>query len=111
MSKRIIPQIIYKGQVLQREELCKERLVFRVPKAVYDHVLDRLGGKTKLPKVPPQPAAIHFLAYDYIESEPVDGSIRTIGFIEEHCTGVYKVQEAFSTLLTFLRKIYIVMQY
>ena len=98
VSKRIIPQIIYKGQVLQREELCKKGLYFVCPKAVYDHVLDRLGGKTKLPKVPPQPAAIHFLAYDYIESEPVDGSIRTIGFIEEHCTGVYKVQEAFSTV-------------
>ncbi len=99
VSKRIIPQIIYKGQVLQREELCRSGLYFVCPKPVYDRVLERLGGKEKLPQFPTQPAAIHFVAYDYIEGTPVeDGKIRPLGVVEEYCTTVYKVQEAFSAV-------------
>ena len=45
VSKRIIPQLIYKGQVLQREDLCRTGLFFVCPKAVYDRVLNRLGEK------------------------------------------------------------------
>ena len=98
VSKRIIPQIIYKGQVLQREELCRSGLYFVCPKPVYDRVLDRLGGKEKLPQFPTQPAAIHFVAYDYLTDEVEDGQIRPLGIIEEYCTTVYKVQEAFSAV-------------
>jgi len=99
VSKRIIPQIIYKGQVLQREELCKSGLYFVCPKPVYDRVLERLGGKDKLPQFPTQPAAIHFVAYDYLHDIPVeDGKIKPLGIVEEYCTTVYKVQEAFSAV-------------
>lgn len=98
VSKRIIPQIIYKGQVLQREELCRSGLYFVCPKPVYDRVLDRLGGKEKLPQFPTQPAAIHFVAYNYLDDEVGDGQIRPLGIIEEYCTTVYKVQEAFSAV-------------
>lgn len=99
VSKRIIPQIIYKGQVLQREELCRSGLYFVCPKPVYDRVLERLGGKEKLPQFPTQPAAIHFVAYDFLPDIPVmDGTIRPLGIIEEYCTTVYKVQEAFSAV-------------
>lgn len=99
VSKRIIPQIIYKGQVLQREELCRSGLYFVCPKPVFDRVIERLGGKDKLPQFPTQPAAIHFVAYDYLENETVeDGKIRPLGIIEEYCTTVYKVQEAFSAV-------------
>lgn len=98
VSKRIIPQIIYKGQVLQREELCRSGLYFVCPKPVYDRVLDRLGGKGKLPQFPTQPAAIHFVAYDYLTDKIEDGQIRPLGIIEEYCTTVYKVQEAFSAV-------------
>lgn len=98
VSKRIIPQIIYKGQVLQREELCKTGLYFVCPKAVYDRVLNRLGGKEKLPVFPSQAASIHFLAYDYIEGESEDGTIVPLNILEEHNTVVYKVQEAFSSV-------------
>lgn len=97
VSKRIIPQIIYKGQVLQREELCRSGLFLVCPKPVYQRILDRLGGTDKLPKFPSQPASINFIAYDTIE-EPTDGKITPLGIIEEHCTTVYKVQEAFSSL-------------
>lgn len=97
VSKRIIPQLIYKGQVLQREDLCRIGLFFVCPKAVYDRVLNRLGGRERIPTFPTQPASIHFVAYDYTEP-PRDGSITQLGIVEEHCTTVYKVQEAFSSM-------------
>lgn len=97
VSKRIIPQLIYKGQVLQREDLCKTGLFFVCPKAVYDRVLNRLGGKDRIPRFPTQPASIHFLAYDY-QGGSADGAITSLGILEEHCTTVYKVQEAFSSM-------------
>lgn len=97
VSKRIIPQLVYKGQVLQREDLCRTGLFFVCPKPVYDRVINRLGGKERIPHFPTQPASIHFLAYDYIGATS-DGSITPLGIIEEHCTTVYKVQEAFSSM-------------
>lgn len=97
VSKRIIPQLIYKGQVLQREDLCRTGLFFVCPKAVYDRVLNRLGGRERIPTFPTQPASIHFVAHDYTEP-PRDGSITQLGIVEEHCTTVYKVQEAFSSM-------------
>lgn len=98
VSKRIIPQLIYKGQVLQREDLCRSGLFFVCPKPVYDRVLNRLGGTQRIPRFPMQPASIHFIAYDYLPVADNDGSIRPLGIIEEHSTTVYKVQEAFSAL-------------
>lgn len=99
VSKRIIPQIIYKGQVLQREELCRTGLYFVCPMPVYNNVLKRLGGKEKLMKFPPQPASIHFLAYDYDLSVTKEAEkMRPLTIVEEHCTTVYKVQEAFSAV-------------
>jgi len=100
VSKRIIPQIIYKGQVLQREELCRTGLYFVCPTPIYTRVLNRLGGKDKIPTFPTQPAAIHFIAYDYAAkfSDVGKGKIVPLQVIEEHCTTVYKVQEAFSVV-------------
>ena len=100
VSKRIIPQLIYKGQVLQREELCKTGLYFVCPLPIYERVLTRLGGKERIPAFPTQPAAIHFLAYDYAKtfSEIPAGKIVPLDVGEEHCTTVYKIQEAFSAI-------------
>ena len=98
VSKRIIPQLIYKGQVLQREDLCRSGLFFVCPTPVYERVLNRLGGKSRIPKFPTQPASIHFIAYNYLSTDTKDGTIRPLGIIEEHCTTVYKVQEAFSAM-------------
>lgn len=97
VSKRIIPQLIYKGQVLQREDLCRTGLFFVCPKPVYDRVLTRLGGKERIPRFPTQPASIHFIAYDYLDTAKA-GEIVPLGVLEEHCTTVYKVQEAFSSM-------------
>lgn len=99
VSKRIIPQLIYKGQVLQREDLCRTGLYFVCPQPVFERVLNRLGGREKLPRFPTQPASIHFVSYDYVNNAlQSDGQIRSLDIIEEHCTTVYKVQEAFSSL-------------
>lgn len=64
---------------------------------VHKRVIDRLGGKEKLPAFPSQPASIHFVAYDTNGNE-ADGKISGLDIIEQHCTTVYKVQEAFSSL-------------
>lgn len=100
VAKRIIPQLIYKGQVLQREELCKTGLYFVCPKPIYDRILTRLGGKEKIPTFPTQPAAIHFLAYDYAKAsaDVPFGNVVPLDVLEEHCTTVYKIQEAFSAI-------------
>lgn len=99
VSKRIIPQLIYKGQVLQREDLCKTGLFFVCPQPIFERVINRLGGKEKILPFPSQPASIHFISYDYIRGIDVkDGEIYPLDIIEEHCTTVYKIQEAFSSL-------------
>jgi hypothetical protein len=99
VSKRIITQIIYKVLILQREQLCHFSLYFVCPKPVYDRVLNRLGGKEKLPEVPKQPASIHFIAYDFSEKHvPRSGKFRRLEIVEKHSTAVYKVQEAFSSV-------------
>ena len=48
VNKRIIPQLIYKGQVLQREEGCKKGLFFVCPTPVYHNITARLGGNVQL---------------------------------------------------------------
>lgn len=98
VSKRIIPQIIYKGQVLQREELCRAGLFLVCPRPIYGRVLKRLGGKDRIPKFPMQPASVNFIAYDYGEVANADGAPRPLAVAESHCTTVYKIQEAFSAM-------------
>lgn len=98
VSKRIIPQLIYKGQVLQREDLCNTGLFFVCPVPVFDRVVNRLGGTEKIPRFPRQKASINFVAYDYLTDEATNGQVRPLGIVMEHSTTVYKIQEAFSAL-------------
>lgn len=100
VSKRILPQIIYKGQVLQREELCRSGLYFVCPQPVYERVIGRLGGKENLPEFPlHQPGTVHFLSYDFdLAAKSSDGEMRPLVFHEEYCTAIHKVQEAFSNI-------------
>lgn len=44
MNKRILPQLIYKGRVLQRERLCTKGLFLICPDVIYQRISDRLGG-------------------------------------------------------------------
>lgn len=100
VSKRILPQIIYKGQVLQRERLCKSGLYFVCPQPVLDKVLARLGGRGNLPEFPSgQPGTVHFFGYDFdLDAERQEGVMRPLSFREEYCTAIHKVQEAFSNI-------------
>lgn len=97
VAKRIIPQIIYKGQILQREDLCRSGLYLVCPRPVYDRVLERLGGIDRLPSFPTQPASVNFIAYDIV-APAAAGQIASLDIVAEHSTTVYKVQEAFSSL-------------
>tara|TARA_R110002012_G_scaffold278682_3_gene466379 strand:+ start:863 stop:1771 length:909 start_codon:yes stop_codon:yes gene_type:complete len=100
VSKRILPQLIYKGQVLQREALCKKGLFFICPAPVFERVTDRLGGQQGLSRYPLQPASLTFLAYDYSNKtdDLVEGRSVALRQMASHSTTVYKVQEAFNNV-------------
>ncbi|MBN8936420.1 MAG: hypothetical protein J0I13_09055, partial [Rhizobiales bacterium] len=61
VSKRILPQLIYKGHVLRHEKLCHKGLFFICPEQVYSRILTRLGGG--LTEYYHQPGAITFHPY------------------------------------------------
>lgn len=63
VSKRILPQIIYKGHVLRQESLCPKGLFFACPTPVYDRIRERLGGKLSEYKFQ-QHGALTFMWYD-----------------------------------------------
>lgn len=99
VSKRILPQLIYKGQVLQRESLCRKGLFFICPHPVFERIMTRLGGKEGLIRYSLQPASITFMVYDHDSThEPVDEKLVPLAQTVSHSTTVYKVQEAFNNV-------------
>lgn len=99
VNKRILPQLIYKGQVLQREELCKKGLFFVCPQPVYTRIMSRLGGSAGLIRYALQPASITFIAYEHdLENGIIDGAMVPLKALAPHSTTVYKVQEAFNNV-------------
>lgn len=99
VSKRILPQLIYKGQILQREEMCKKGLFFICPPPVFDHIASRLGGQDGLIRYALQPASITFLAYGHdMENPPKKSELLPLKEMLSHSTTVYKVQEAFNNV-------------
>lgn len=98
VSKRIIPQLVYKGQVLQREPLCKSGLWFVTPETVYSRILERLGGENNMAfGYALQPGALHFLRYDYDEDFPcIPGVSTPLVVTGECCTTVEQIQAAFN---------------
>ncbi len=62
VSKRILPQLIYKGHVLRREPNCKGGLFFICPTAVYKNIRENLGAE--LNEYSRQPGSITFKWYD-----------------------------------------------
>lgn len=101
VSKRIIPQLVYKGQVLQREPLCRSGLWFVTPEPVYERIVERLGGLGNMAfGYAPQPGALHFLRYDYDQGAPlVDGIPTPLAVVGDECTTVEQVQAAFSRVM------------
>ncbi len=93
VSKRILPQIIYKGHVLRREPLCTKGLFFICPTPVYQRILTRLGGK--LEDYHPQAGSLTFRWYDLAPSAPA-GVPLDLANGGQHTTTVDQVALAFT---------------
>lgn len=98
VHKRILPQIIYKSQVLSRESLCQSGLFFVTPSPVLDRIFDRLGGRDNvLGSGRLQASSITFLAYDFDDNhEAEDGRILPLRIVDKHMTLVSEVRDAFN---------------
>lgn len=96
VSKRILPQVIYKGNVLQRERKCLGGLFFVTPKTVYDRIMDRLiGSGQRLPVYPLGPGAVTFLSYDPDWVNAIPGSPAPLVETGRLTTNVQQVAQAF----------------
>lgn len=82
--KRILPQLIQKSAVLQRESFCKRGLTFICPEPVFQYFLGNLGGSlTQYPNL--QPASLSFRRYD-LGPQPIHGEVRPLVFTGESRT-------------------------
>lgn len=95
VSKRILPQIIYKGHVLRREPLCTKGLFFVCPKPVYQRILTRLGNK--LTSYHPQPGALTFRWYDLTAEPSLPAVARPLEFVGQMTTTIDQVALAFTS--------------
>lgn len=96
VNKRILPQVIYKGNVLQREEKCLGGLFFVTPKPVYERILRRLiGSGSSLPSYPLGPGAVTFLSYDPDWDSAADGAPAPLVQSGRLTTSVVQVAQAF----------------
>lgn len=95
VSKRILPQIIYKGNVLRRERLCTKGLFFVCPTPVYERIKIRLGDNLlEYPNL--QPGSLTFRWYDVGETVS-SGMIRKLEFGGQFRTTVDQVALAFTS--------------
>lgn len=94
VSKRILPQIIYKGQVLRRERLCTHGLFFVCPAPVYERIQTRLGGDL-MEYSNLQPGSVTFRWYD-VGAATVGGSPRPLQLGGQFSTTVDQVALAFT---------------
>lgn len=100
VNKRILPQLIYKGNVLQREQLCRKGLFFVTPVPVYNKIVGRLGGAGVLQQYPLQSGSITFLAYDLDPTAAADPSAhgKPVPLVQQvnHTTSIVQVAQAFA---------------
>jgi hypothetical protein len=94
VSKRILPQLIYKGNVLQRERLCRKGLFFISPTPVYERIDQRLGQS--LLEYHLQTGSISFMWYNVGEPAP-EGELRTLQREGTFTTSVVQVANAFTS--------------
>jgi hypothetical protein len=94
VSKRILPQIIYKGHVLRREPLCTKGLFFICPTPVYRKVIERLGNT--LTTYHPQPGALTFRWYN-VSDTAESGVPRALEFGGQMTTTIDQVALAFTS--------------
>jgi len=94
VNKRILPQIIYKGHVLRREQKCSKGLFFVCPRQVYDRIRDRLGGN--LHEYAPGNGTITFRSYE-LGPSAAQGQQRALQFFGQFTTTVDQVALAFTS--------------
>ncbi len=96
VNKRIIPQLLTKGNVFGREPLCKRGLFFVCPTPVYNKSIARLGAA--LTPYPMRHGTLTFRCYGL--SDPSGpGEIRPLRFEEQLTTTVENLKEAFNSTL------------
>ena len=94
VNKRILPQLIYKGHLLEREALCHSGLFFVCPEAVYSKIMDRLGSA--LAEYPLKNNALTFVPMR-LQAAQTPGTPRVIEALPAITTTVQQVQIAFSS--------------
>lgn len=97
VSKRILPQLIYKGNVLEQEAKCKAGLFFITPKPVYERIMNRLiGESTPLPPYPLGGNTISFASFDPDWERAVHGEPAPLQLTHELTTTVSQVAQNFT---------------
>lgn len=91
VNKRILPQLIYKGQMLRREVKCQKGLFFVCPKQVLEKVKARLGHA--ITPYPISNSTITFRSYEVGPLMPGQ-EFRSLVFVEEFITPVDEVARA-----------------
>lgn len=94
VSKRILPQIIFKGHVLRQEKLCTKGMYFICPSPVYERIIARLGGNLR--QYHQQPGALTFRHYD-VDANVVSGRFRELIYKGHLTTTVDQVALAFTS--------------
>ncbi|MWB97651.1 hypothetical protein GB864_03645 [Agromyces sp. MMS17-SY077] len=79
VNKRILPQLIVKGLMLQAERLCSSGIFFITPEPVFDRIMTRLGGIERLRIIPTQPGSITFMRYQQQASGWMAGAPIPVG--------------------------------
>lgn len=95
VNKRILPQLIYKGQVLEREHQCSKGMFFVCPTPVLRKILERLGGEP--PTYPMRNGSITLLGYD-LGSPEAPGVLRKLNNTLQLTTTIGQVATAFNTM-------------
>lgn len=97
VSKRILPQLIYKGNVLEQEPKCKSGLFFITPKPVYERIMDRLiGAGAPLPTYPLGGNSISFASFDPSWDDSSIGEPAPLALTHELTTTVTQVAYNFT---------------
>ena len=95
VNKRILPQLLTKGNVFRREKLCAKGMFFVCPTPVYKALIGRLGAK--LSQFPMQNGAITFRHYSLSAALP--GQSRPLNFGGEFTTTIENLRDAFNSTL------------
>ena len=96
VNKRIIPQLMSKGNVFRRESMCKKGLFFICPEPVYKRFMGRMG--TKLSEFPLGSGSLTFRRYQ-LANTVTPGQIRPLEFIGSFTTTVENLRDAFNSTL------------